>query len=145
MPNSTAQISVLLQILDGLGITPTPLVNHQMPPVAYAGSSQTGATQNTYSGYLTVNPGGAVTLFNNPPISPFLLVRNAGTQGVVSLSVTSEASFSVTGIYQLTPGGIFIHANNTLVNTTSVNNYLLFASIGVVGSVPAIVEYCFGV
>lgn len=145
MANSTVQLSVLLQILDGLGVAPTPLVNHQMPPVSYAGAASTAATQNTYCGYLTLVPSGTVTLFNNPPISPFLVVRNAGAQGVIQLTIISEPSFSNTGLYQLTPGGLFVFANTSLVSTATVNNYLLSCQLAAIGTTPAIAEYAFGI
>lgn len=143
MPNSTAQASILLQILDGLGSTNQPIFNHQIPPVAYAGGTQTALSQNTSSAYLTIAPGGSVTLLSNPPVSPFLFVRNAGIQGVLQLQVSTGGTPSGPAMFVLTPGGIWFFGNNSLAQTNG--NFISTATVSVLGTVPATVEYLFGV
>jgi hypothetical protein len=143
MPNSTAQAALTITILDGLGTTNQPLYNHIVPPVAYSGNPQTSLTQNTCSAYLTISPGSTLNLFNNPPNSPFLFVHNAGSSGVLQLQVTSAASPSGPELFVLTPGGIWLFANSSF--SVPNTNYLTNATLSVLGTVPAIAEYVYGV
>jgi hypothetical protein len=143
MPNSTIQASILMQILDGLGTTNQPLFSHQMPPVAYAGNTQASSAQNTSSAYLTIAPGNLITLLANPPVSPFLFVRNAGSQGVAGVEVSTDGTPPGPAMFILTPGGIFFYGNNVFSQVNG--NYIATANIGVVGQVPVTIEYLFGV
>ncbi len=143
MPNSTAQASILLQILDGLGSTNQPIFNHQVPPVAYSGNSQNSLAQNTSSAYLTLNPGSSVNLLSNPPVSPFLFVRNAGTTGVVGLQVSTGGTPSGPASFALSAGGIFFFGNTAY--TQSSGNWIATATVSVIGTVPVVIEYLFGV
>jgi hypothetical protein len=143
MANSTASLSVLLQVFDGLSSNTSPLVNHQMPTVQYGGSSQNTLTQNTYGGYLTIGPGGAVGIAANPPVTPFLVVRNAGAQGIAELSLVSAAAPTQQGVFNISPGGIWIHANPNF--DLPNKNYILAASVSCIGQVPVTIEYLIGV
>lgn len=138
MPKSIVIANVEIQLADGLQSGIPPVLFRTVPPISFPSNLEVD-----YSGYLTVNPGGSRSIITNPPEQSFVYVRNAGGAGLALISVIWLNSPTQESVIPLSPGGVFLYANNTTVNpqNPTVTNLVQSLSVSVQGSQPVTLEY----